>query len=190
MTKLQALKKHLRSGQVYRRADLAKWSSSVDRHLSELVKEGVLTKVSTGLYSCPKKTVFGDAPTSDTKLVKAFLKDDNFLVTTPNVYNALGLGTTQLRKDTVVYNFKRHGDFELNGRTFKFKRCYRRLPKELTSEFLMVDLVDNLKSLGEDTEVITRRIKNKLLNMDGSALSKAVRQYGGVKAKSFFAQAL
>ena len=37
MTKLQDLKKHMRSGKVYRREDLAQWSSSVDRHLQQLL---------------------------------------------------------------------------------------------------------------------------------------------------------
>lgn len=190
MAKLHEFKQHLRAGQVYRRADLAKWSNAVDRHLRTLVAEGALVKVSAGVYSCPKKTPFGNAPAFDAKLVKAFLKDDDFLVISPNAYNALGLGTTQLHKDTVVYNLKRHGNFELGGRTFKFKRHYRRLPKELTCEFLMVDLVDNLKSLGEDAESVSMRVKEKLPKMYSKALSKAVKLYGGTKAKNFFAQAL
>ena len=50
MKKLQELKKHLRPGQVYRREDLAKWSSSVDRHLKELVKAGDLMKASASIH--------------------------------------------------------------------------------------------------------------------------------------------
>ena len=38
MTKLQALKEHLRPGQVYRREDLARWSNAVDRHLKQLLE--------------------------------------------------------------------------------------------------------------------------------------------------------
>lgn len=34
----------------YRRADLARWSTSVDRHLKELVESGTLKKLSGGLY--------------------------------------------------------------------------------------------------------------------------------------------
>jgi len=46
-TKLQELKKHLRPGKIYRRKDLAQWSSSVDRHLQQPVAEDYLTTLST-----------------------------------------------------------------------------------------------------------------------------------------------
>src|SRR3984893_17405908 len=121
MTKLDALKKHLRPGQVYRREDLARWSNAVDRHLKQLVKDGTLTKLSGGLYAYPKETDFGKAPPDDRTLVKTFLKDDRFLLASPNAYNRLGVGTTQLYDKTVVYNHKRHGTFTLGGRTFEFR---------------------------------------------------------------------
>ena len=53
MNKLNALKKHLRQGQVYRRADLLLWSNAIDRHLGQLVKEGLLTKLSGSARSLP-----------------------------------------------------------------------------------------------------------------------------------------
>ena len=121
MTKLQALKTHLRPGQVYRREDLARWSNAVDRHLKQLVADGTLTKLAGGLYAYPKETVFGKAPAEDDKLVGTFLKDDRFLLASPNAYNSLGVGTTQLYDKTVVYNHKRHGDFVLGGRKFAFR---------------------------------------------------------------------
>lgn len=45
MSALNELKKHLRPGQVYRRAHLRVWSNAVDRHLKQLVEEGTLTKL-------------------------------------------------------------------------------------------------------------------------------------------------
>ena len=93
MTAVNKLKRHLRPGQVYRRADLLPWSNAVDRHLKQLVEEGTLTKLSGGLYYCPRLTKFGAAPASDEKLVEAFLKDHRFLLTSPNAYNALGVGS-------------------------------------------------------------------------------------------------
>ena len=118
MTKLQELKKHLRPGRVYRREDLARWSNAVDRHLKQLVSEGTLTKLAGGLYFYPMETVFGNAPPEDDKLVESFLKDKRFLLASPNAYNGLGVGTTQLHNKTVVYNHKRHGQFTLGGRTW------------------------------------------------------------------------
>ena len=43
MSKFDQFKAKLRPGQTYRRADLAQWSTAVDRHLKEAVQAGVLT---------------------------------------------------------------------------------------------------------------------------------------------------
>jgi len=188
MSKLQELKKHLKSGQVYRRSDLLKWSNAVDRHLKDLLQEGYLVKLSAGVYSRPKKTVFGDAPVDESKLVKAFLKDDDFLLTSANFFNALGVGTTQLANETVVYNRKRHGTYVLGGRNFRFRRMYRAYPTKLSQEYLMVDLMDNLVSLGEDVRELSVAIKKKAATMDKNALKRTAEKYGGVQAKRLFAQ--
>ena len=91
---LEQLKRHLRPGRVYRREDLLPWSQSVDRHLKELTVDGTLQKLRTGLYYSPRKFEFGEAPADEHELVKAFLKTDRFVLTSPNAYNQLGLGTT------------------------------------------------------------------------------------------------
>jgi len=189
MSKLDEVKKHLRPGQVYRRAELARWSNAVDRHLKQLLEDGVLTKLSGGLYYCPKKTAFGEAPVEDDKLVEAFLKDNRFLLTSPNAYNALGVGTTQLYNETVVYNHKRHGRFKLGKRVFDF-RLKPHFPKSLSQEFLLVDLVNNLDRLAENQVKVLNRVKKKVASADQRGLSKAVRDYGGVRARKFFAEAL
>src|SRR5476651_2125344 len=95
MLRLNEVRKHLHPGQVYRRADLEQWSKAVDRHLRQLQKDGTLTKLSGGLYYCPKQTVFGVTPADDKTLVRTFLKDDRFLQTSLNAYNTLGVGTMQ-----------------------------------------------------------------------------------------------
>jgi len=96
MRRLTLFERNLKAGNVYRRSDLEKWSTSVDRDARELVNKGVLTKLRVGLYYYPWKSTFGDVPAADKELVRCFLKDNNFLLTSPNVYNSLGLGTTQL----------------------------------------------------------------------------------------------
>jgi hypothetical protein len=108
MKKMDELKAKLQPGQVYHRKGLARWSKAIDRHLKALLADGVLIKLSQGLYYCPKQTAFGDAPPEEKTLIKAFLNDDRFLITSPNVYNGLGIGATQLYNQTVVYNHKRH----------------------------------------------------------------------------------
>lgn len=189
MSKFDQFKAKLRPGQTYRRADLAQWSTAVDRHLKEAVQAGVLTKLAGGLYYAPKQTVFGTAPPEDDTLVSTFLKGGPFLLASPNAYNALGVGTTQLHNKTVVYNHKRHGKFALGGRTYDF-RMKPAFPKKLTAEFLMVDLVNNLDQLGESAEDVLERVKARLAASDRARVKKAAQSYGSERAKKFFARAL
>src|ERR1700681_3375032 len=189
VTRLQELKRRLRPGQVYRREDVARWSNAVDRHLKQLVSDGTLTKLAGGLYSYPKKTVFGKAPAEDDKLVETFLKDRRFLLASPNAYNNLGVGTTQLYDKTVVYNRKRHGDFQLGGRKFAF-RVKADFPKTLTKEFLLVDLVNNLDQLAEAKNEVLERVRTRAASLDTRRLQRAVRDYGSVRTKKFFERAL
>lgn len=146
-------------------------------------------KLSGGLYYRPQMTAFGPAPADDEMLVRAFLKDDRFLLTSPNLYNALGLGTTQLYNETVVYNHKRHGRFKLGGRTFRFAmKPY--FPRKPTPEFLLVDVVNNLDQLAEDREQVLEQVKSKADSMEKHALTEAVREYGGARARKLFAALL
>ncbi|MFV2055147.1 MAG: hypothetical protein ACC707_01725 [Thiohalomonadales bacterium] len=185
MNRLDYLKKQLKPGTVYRRTDLAQWSKSVDRHARELVDGGVLQKLQNGLYYFPKSSLFGLVPANEHQLVKAFLKDGEFLLTSPNAYNALGLGSTQLYNSRVVYNHKRHGIFELGGQKFEFRRKYR-FPKKMTKEFLLVDLMNNLKSLAEDQNALRRNVAEKALRMEPKKLKRAVKQYANVASKKYF----
>jgi hypothetical protein len=153
------------------------------------LKEGTLTKLAGGLYYCPKKTAFGEAPAEDEKLVQGFLKDSKFLLSSPNAFNTLGVGTTQLYNETVVYNHKRHGHFDLGGRVFDFRRK-QAFPSSLSEEFLLVDLLNNLERLAEDRDELLDRVQQKAAGVNAPALKRAVRNYGGVRAKNFFAKAL
>lgn len=189
MTKLETLKKRLKPGQAYRRADLARWSTSVDRHLKQLVESGMLKKLSGGLYAYPKETAFGPAPASDQEVVGAFLKNDPFLLASPNAYNSLGVGTTQLYDKTVVYNHKRHGEFQLGNRKFAF-RVKPRFPKSLTKEFLLVDLVNNVDQLAEAKDELLKRVMQRAASTDRRRLRRAVRDYGNERTKKFFDRVL
>lgn len=182
MSDLEKVKSHLRAGQVYRRADLAKWSRSVDRHLAQLVSDNTLVKLQQGLYLRPKQSRFGKMPATPEKLVRAFLKGDDFLLTSPNDYNALGVGTTQLYNLQVVYNHKRHGRFKLGGQQFDF-RVRPKYPKKITREFLLVDMLNNLENLAEDRKEILQNVKVKLSEMDPKRLRSAVKRFAKLSAK-------
>src|SRR6266446_4218558 len=166
MTTLQELKRHLRPGRVYRREDLAQWSKAVDRHLKQLVSDGTLTKLAPGLYLYPEQTVFGKAPAEDDKLVETFLKDRRFLLASPNAYNRLGVGTTQLYDKTVVYNHKRHGSFVLGGRTFEF-RVRPSFPRRLSRGVRLVDLVMYVDRLAECKKEVLERVRERSALFDG-----------------------
>ena len=182
MNRLEELKSHLKRGQVYRRDDLAKWSKSVDRHLDALVEEDTLQKLSQGLYYYPKLSAFGKTPPEEEVLIRSFLKDDRFLLTSPSSYNSLGVGTTQLYNERTVYNHKRHGEFKLGNRKFSF-RMKPHFPSKVTKEFLLVDLVNNLETLAEDPTEVLKNIALKVHTMDTKKLKRYVSQYGNAKAK-------
>ncbi|WP_338875018.1 DUF6088 family protein [Spirosoma sp. SC4-14] len=183
--KLDQLKSHLTKGEVYRRADLAQWSKSVDRHVEQLVADGTLQKLAPGMYYVPKETVFGKTPPNEEILVRRFLKDDRFLLTSPNSYNGLGVGTTQLYNKRIVYNHKRHGEFKLGNRNFSFRKKPH-FPQKATQEFLLVDLVNNLDTLAEDQDYVLKNVFTKASTMDTNKLKQSVSDYGNVKTKKLF----
>lgn len=187
--KFDEFRRHLKPGRAYRRADLAQWSTAVDRHIRQALDDGLLRKCAGGLYYVPKKTVFGDAPADERELVSTFLKGDDYLLASPNAYNGLGVGTTQLKNRTVVYNHKRHGRFSLGGRTFDF-RMKHSFPKTLSREFLLVDLVNNVRELGEEPEAVLVHVRDRASAFDGRKLEKATRAYGNERTKRFFADVL
>ena len=172
----------LQAGRVYRREDLARLSNSVDRHLSQLVSTGTLKKLAQGLYYAPKQSSFGPLPPTDEQVVKGFLRDNEFLVFSPSSYNMVGLGTTQLYNNTLVYNHKRHGVFKLGNRQFHF-RVKPRFPKKLTPEFLYVDLLNNLDELAEDRDSVLSQARTKLLSFNQSLLQKALNSYGNMATR-------
>ncbi len=91
---MEFLKQHIKPGAVYRRSDPEFYSYAVDRDLARLVKDGFLNKSRQGLNSAPKKSKSGMVPPDEPDMVAKFLKDDNFILVSPNSYNSLRLGLT------------------------------------------------------------------------------------------------
>jgi hypothetical protein len=107
----------------------------------------------------------------------------------PNSYNSLGIGTTQLYNKKVVYNHKRHGKFIIGNREFDFQRKYD-FPSKLTQEFLLVDLVNNLNELAEDHDLVLNKAIAKALQLPYLKVKNAVTKYGNVKTKKLFKKVL
>ncbi|QES91049.1 hypothetical protein [Rhizosphaericola mali] len=183
--KKKDIAKKLKPGMVFRRENASIWSKAVDRDLKELLEVGTLKKAATGLYYVPRKSVYGVLPPDDKELVAGFLKDPNFLLTSPNNFNTLGLGTTQLYNSKIVYNRKRHGKHTLAGKTFDF-RIRHAFPKKLNDLFLFVDLVNNIDYLAENKQLLLQKIKAKAQTLDRTELKKQVLKYGTERTKKFF----
>ena len=179
---MNQINQHIKIGDVYRRSDLEYYSSSIDRHLSELIREGMLIKVSQGLYYSPRKSKFGIVPPEESSLIERFLKDDDFLLITPNLYNNLGFGLTQLYNVTWVYNHKRKGKIELNGKYFEFK-LKTSFPKLISREFLLVDLINNIENVAEDQDSIMNKLPLKLQEFNLDELMKVTQKFGSGKTK-------
>lgn len=175
----------MRRGRVYRRDQLVALSKAVDRDLKNLVETGDVKKVGAGLYYRPKLSNYGPLPTEERELLKAFLRDDDFLLVSPNLYNDLGVGLTQIYNATIVYNRKRHGTITLDGKVFDCRRP-RDFPRRLSKEFLLVNLVDNLKYLAEDVSRVKERIKQITPEVDGLKLRRMAQRYGKISTRQFF----
>ena len=109
--------------------------------------------------------------------MRAFLKTSDFLLTSRNHYNQLGLGLTQVYNNHLVYNHKRSGDFSLGGKHFKF-RMVPAYPEKLSKEYLLVDMLNNLEHLPDNTDLVLRNLKSHLNEFDQTSLSKHLERYG------------
>jgi hypothetical protein len=101
------------------------------------------------LYYSPRKFEFGEATADEHELVKAFLKTHRFVVTSPNAYNQLGLGTTQLYNKTGCLQSETAWNIFAGQSAVTFERRTN-IPRQISAEFLLVDLVNELGGLAED----------------------------------------
>ena len=82
----------------------------------------------------------------------------------------------------MIYNHKRHGRFTPGGRTFDF-RMRPSVPRKLTKEVLLVDLLRNAGRLAEERSEVVPRALARAEEMDPAQLSRAVRDFGSARAK-------
>lgn len=186
----QHLYSRLTAGRPYRRKELEGYSKAIDRDLKTLLEKGLLEKAAPGIYYKPLASKYGPQPAIPDQLVAAFLEDKNHLMLTPNEYNKLGLGLTQLYNHTVVYNQKRHCKCKLDGQQFEFKRPHKGFPKKLTPEYLLVDLLNNLSLLAEDSKRVKARVKKNINQFDKQQVIKLAEQYGKVATLKFLREAV
>ena len=100
----------------------------------------------------------------------------------PNAFNMLGLGLTQLYNTTWVYNHKRKGEFKLNGKQFEF-RIKASFPDKVTREYLLVDMLNNIDELEEDRDIILSKLEQYSSTFNTTALTEVASKYGSGKTK-------
>jgi hypothetical protein len=86
-------------------------------------------------------------------------------------------------------NAGQHGTFPLGNRMVTFKRRHN-VPKRLSPEFLLVDLVNELDQLAEDRDAVLSRVREKTKEMDPKKLSRAVALYGKYSTQKKFQEML
>jgi hypothetical protein len=92
----------------------------------------------------------------------------------------------QIRKG-LIFLVAGEGKFLTHKVTFE-----RRLnvPRQLSPEFLLVDLVNELGDLAEDREAVLSRVREKAKEMDPKKLSRAVSLYGKYSTQKKFQEML
>ena len=75
----------------------------------------------------------------------------------------------------------------LGGKVFDF-RSKHKFPKELSEEFLLVDLLNNLNELAENREYVLNNVKEKVLGKSESQMKRVFNTYAGERTKTLFNQ--
>jgi hypothetical protein len=168
----------LKPGRVYRTRELARWSANPTRFAQRLVRDGVLQLLAPGLYVHPKKSRFGEVPPTTEELLRGFLEGSPYVITGPERWNALGLGTTAVLPVTLVYNMKRSGEIDLGHRRFLFRRVA--FPQRPTAEWFAIDLLEHADMAGASRADLEAALARRLAShdLDREALHVAASRYG------------
>lgn len=175
---------------VIRTADLAPLGKNTPRKAAQLVKEGKLVRLRKGLFIRPVESRFGPVPPSEDELLRAFLKNTPYLVTGPERWNALGLGSTAVFAMPLVYNQKRSGTFDLGGKRFMLRRVP--FPSNPAPEWFAIDLFENLDKAGLAREDATRNLTLALerRSLDRERLLEMATRFGTHRTQASIRQAI
>ena len=167
----------LEPGKVYRTRDLKPWTGNPTRLAKRLVRDGQLRQMAQGLFYAPQQSRFGLVPPEDTEMLRAFLGSDDFVITGPQKWNVLGLGSTAVYPVTLVYNTKRSGDFHLGGRRYRLRRV--RFPRAPEPEWYVVDLMEHHEMAGVSLSQVEKRLVAALSGhrFDSEKLRQAARSF-------------
>jgi len=168
----------LEPGRVYRTAELARWSANPSRFANRLVRDAVLRPLAPGLFVHPRSSRFGPVPPTTEELLRGFLQGTAYVITGPEKWNALGLGTTAVLPVTLVYNTKRSGELVLGGRRFLFRRVA--FPTHPDPAWFAVDLLEHADMAGASRADLEAALARRVASgqLDREALRAAAAAYG------------
>lgn len=180
----------LKTGRVYRTRDLSRWTANPTRLARRLVDEGRFKPLAHGLFVHPKQGRFGAVPPTDEEVMRAFLDGAPFVLTGPERWNALGLGTSATFAVQLVYNTKRSGEFTLGGRRFLLRRVA--FPKHPSPEWFAVDLLQHAEQAAADRDDLTAALAKAVRRrrLDSQRLHTMAREYGSRDTQARVASAL
>ncbi|MEY4514524.1 MAG: hypothetical protein RLZZ450_6646 [Pseudomonadota bacterium] len=180
----------LEAGRVYRTRDLARWTAHAPRLAKRLMAEGHLVPLAHGLFAAPEQSRFGAVPPTEEALMRAFLDDAPFVFTGPPRWNALGLGTTAVFADTLVYNTKRTGRFVLDGRPFLLRRVG--FPYPPPREWFAVDLLEHADQAASSRAELAPRLADAVARgrFDRDKLTEMALRYGSRETATLVKRAL
>jgi DNA-directed RNA polymerase subunit K/omega len=125
-------------------------AKAVNKAMERLVKKGKISRVTTGMYTRPKKsTLLGDITPSIEEIASAIAKRDKARIVATGSYalNALGL-STQVPLKAVYLTDGAARTVKVGKRTIQFKKT---TPKNLSAKGLISKLViQALKEIGKD----------------------------------------
>ncbi len=179
----------LEPGHVYRTRDLSQWTANPARLARRLVDGGLLKPLAQGLFVHPRPSRFGDVPPADEEVMRAFL-DSPFVLTGPERWNALGLGTSAAFATQLVYNTKRSGEFTFGGRRFLLRRVA--FPERPSPEWFVVDLFQHAEQAAADRGDLTTALASAVRDrrFDTERLRSRAREYGSLDTQTRVASAL
>jgi hypothetical protein len=125
-----------------------------------LLREGHVLQLARGLFYVPDAGRFGPVPPTEREVLKGFLGTDEFVITGPPCWNALGLGTTALFRSILAYNRRRSGEFKLGNLRFHLRRV--RFPANPRPEWFVIDLFENRGCVGADLEGLQASLQTAL----------------------------
>ncbi len=180
----------LEPGRVYRTRDFARWGKNAPRLARRLEREGRLVRLAHGLLASPTPTAYGPMSPSDQAVLTAFLDGAPFILTGPEYWNPLGLGSTAMFPAALVYNTKRSGLFTFGRQRYRLRRV--RFPPRPTPEWYVIDLIEHADEAGVDVQEIERALAYRMAEaqFDAARLSAMAREYGSRATQALVERAL